>query len=149
MASVIAEMEVRNSSGHDLDIPVDPSSRDLEPASPSTPYRYQTTYIWLVAEPGARETMPTRGLFLYGSKTVPNSMRTLAPGQALRIRAILTPGGLSHEAPENTTRHTEAVRAFLSISNNSVTVERDGSLHSHTEQAVPTVSSFNMVEVPR
>src|ERR1700756_4903887 len=77
--TVIVEVELRNTSRQNLEIPVDPSSRDFEPVSPSISYRYLTAYVWLAAEPEAEQRMASTGLHLYGSRQVPTTLRVLKP----------------------------------------------------------------------
>jgi hypothetical protein len=144
---LIGEFELRNVSREDLDIPVDPSSRDLEPASPATPYRYLKAYIWLAAEPRAKESMPTTGLFLYGARSVPSSLRTLKPGQAMRIRAKIPASSVLQDESGRDMHHAKSVRAFLAVFNESITPQRDG-LHSSTEEVFPAISSSTAVEPP-
>jgi hypothetical protein len=146
----IVEVEVRNATKQELDRPVDPSSRDLEPASPSVPYRYLKASIWLAEEPEAKEkeNVRTHSLLLYGAKSVPKSLRTLAPGQAVRIRARISATRLLAEAPASGNQN-KSIRAFLAIFSESVTPEKDGRLHSRSEEVSPSISSATVLDVPR
>jgi hypothetical protein len=146
---LIGEFQLRNVSGKDMDIPVDPSSRDLEPTSPATPYRYLKAYIWLSAEPGAKEGTPSTGLFLYGAKAVPMSLRTLKPGQAVRIRARIPASSILQNAPDTvaTTSQAKSIRAFFALYNESITPQHGG-LHSNTQELFPTISSSTTAESP-
>jgi len=139
----IAELEIRNTSSRHLEIPVDPSSRDLEPASPSTPYQYLSAYLWLLPEPDAEQKMPATGLHLYGSKAVPGTLRDLPPGEAIRVRAKIP------IAPTTSVAMSEApkMRAFLALFDESMKPGKDG-IHSNTEELLPTISSANVAEFP-
>lgn len=146
---VIAEVELRNTSRLNLEIPVDPSSRDFEPVSPSISYRYLTAYVWLAAEPEAEQRMASTGLHLYGSRQVPTTLRVLKPGESLRIRAsVPMPPMLQSRVADNRTE-TPAIkiRAFLAIFDEWVTPEADG-LHSSTQQNFPTIASTTAVDSP-
>lgn len=145
---LIAEVEVRNVSKIDVAMPVDPSSRDLEPTSPATPYHYLKAYIWLAAEAGGGGSMPSTGLFLYGARAIPSSIRTLTPGQAVRIRAKIPLSPSLESTGIASTNPATAVRAFLGLFAESITPQR-GSLHSATEELFPTISSSKTVEFPR
>jgi hypothetical protein len=145
----IAELEIRNTSGRHLEIPVDPSSRDLEPASASTPYRYVSAYLWLLAEPNAEQKMPVSGLHLYGSKTVSGTLRDLAPGEAIRIRAKIPVAVALQNEPSTgePASRAPAVRAFFALFDESMTPGKDG-LHSSTEEIFPTVPSTAAIDSP-
>ena len=145
----VAELEIRNTSGKHLEIPVDPSSRDLEPASASTPYRYVSAYLWLLAEPNAEQKMPVDGLRLYGSKKVSGTLRDLAPGEAIRIRAKIPVAVALQNEPSTgePASRAPAMRAFFALFDESMTPGKDG-LHSSTEEIFPTVPSTAAVESP-
>jgi hypothetical protein len=147
--TAIAELEIRNTSRRHLEIPVDPSSRDLEPASPRIPYRYITAYLWLLAEPNAEQKMPTTGLHLYGSKAVPGTLRDLAPGEAIGIRAKIPVALVLQNEPsiDAATSRTPTVRAFFALFDESITPSKGG-IHSSTEEIIPTVTSTNVAEFP-
>jgi hypothetical protein len=147
--ALTAELEILNVSKEDLDIPVDPSSRDFEPTSPAVPYRYLKAYIWLMRESGAQEKMPSTGLFLYGGRAVPMSLQTLKSGQAVRIRAKIPAGSALHDTlgTGTDTSQTKSLRAFFALFNESITPQKDGP-HSATEEVFPTISSSVVVESP-
>jgi len=148
-AALTAELEIRNVSRGNLDMPVDPNSRDFEPASPAVPYRYLKAYIWLMPESGAQEKMPSTGLFLYGGRAVPMSLQTLKPGQAVRIRAKIPAGSALHaeRGTATDTSQPKLIRAFLALFNESITPRKEGP-HSATEEIFPTISSYVVVESP-
>lgn len=139
----IAELEIRNTSSRHLEIPVDPSSRDLEPASPSTPYRYLSAYLWLLPEPNADQKMPVTGLRLYGSRRIPGTLRDLGPEEAIRVRAKIPIAPSTSGAMTGVPK----MRAFLALFNESMTPGKDG-IHSTTEEIFPTTSSANVAEFP-
>ncbi|MGH9564498.1 MAG: hypothetical protein ACRD4I_00805 [Candidatus Angelobacter sp.] len=145
----VAELEIRNTSRRHLEIPVDPSSRDLEPASASTPYRYVSAYLWLLAEPKAEQKMPATGLHLYGSRTVSGTLRDLGPGEAIRIRAKIPIADVwQNESSKNAAMsRVPTMRAFLAFFDESMTPTKDG-LQSSTEEIFPTVSSANLAAYP-
>ena len=147
--TAIAELEIRNTSKRHLEIPVDPSSRDLEPASPRTPYRYRTAYLWLLAEPNAEQKTPAAGLRLYGSKAVPGTLRDLAPREAIGIRAKIPVAVAVQNGPSRGAARggTTSMRAFIALFDESITPGKDG-IHSSTEEIFPTITSTNAAEFP-
>lgn len=145
-AVLIAEFEIRNVSRNALDLPVDPSSLDVEPESATTPYRYLTAHIWLAAEPGVKQGMPNSELVLYGSRRVPATLRTLKPGAAVRIRAKVP---VSRDFQSEQANVRPRIRAFLDLFENLITPEKSG-LHSESHSALPmSISSLTVVEYPR
>jgi hypothetical protein len=145
--AVTAEVELRNVSHRDLEIPVDPSSRDVEPVSPLSSYRYLTAYVWLALDTETEQRIASRGLHLYGSRQIPETLRILKSGEALRIRANLPLPPSLHNVTVSDQSGAPAfkIRAFLALFDESITPEADG-LHSNKEEMFPTVTSTTAVD---
>jgi len=60
-------VELSNVGKHPVELPVDPSPRDVESASPSVPYEYLNGYIWLGTTGNAARGSPSSGLSVYGA----------------------------------------------------------------------------------
>jgi hypothetical protein len=145
----VGELELRNTGRDNIEIPVDPSSRDLEPMSSAASYDYVKAYIWLAAEQAAGQNLPGAGLPLYGARSVPASLRTLKPGDAVRIRANIPAGNIiqHQQDSDKDPSHVLRVRAFVTFFHESVAPQKDG-LHSIVEEIIPAVSSSTAVELP-
>jgi hypothetical protein len=149
VSKFIGEFELRNAGRDNIEIPVDPSSRDFEPMSSTIPYRYVKAYIWLAAQPAAGENLPGAGLPLYGAGSVPASLRTLKPGDAVRIRAKIPAGNIipHRQDSDKDASHVLRVRAFIALFHESLAPQKDG-IHSTVEEIIPAVSSSTTVELP-
>lgn len=149
ISKFIGELELRNAGRDNIEIPVDPSSRDFEPVSSATSYAYVKAYIWLAAGPAAGENLPGAGLPLYGAGSVPASLRTLKPGDAVRIRARIPAGNIiqNRQDSDKDASHVIRVRAFIAFFHESVAPEKGG-LHSTVEEIIPAVSSSTAVALP-
>src|SRR5205809_5749683 len=126
-ALLVYVVELSNVGKHPLELPVDPSPRDVEPASPSVPYEYLNGYIWLGTAGNNAHSSPSGGLSVYGAKSAAGSLRILKPGEAIRIRArmpaerVLKVGEGSGPSPQ--------VRAFFSLYHDSVGLRGNSGLH--------------------
>jgi hypothetical protein len=99
-AALLCEIQLENISKHSIDVPVDPSSRDVEPASAATPYQYLNAVIWFENAGLADRSALARKLSLYGARNAAGSLKTLQPGEAIRIRANV-PTGFFPGEPQN------------------------------------------------
>jgi hypothetical protein len=85
--ALVYELELRNSGSQPIDLPVDPSPRDVEPADPAIrSYQYLTASIALEVATKSGG-IKVESLELYGSEFAPGTSRRLAPGSAIRIRS--------------------------------------------------------------
>lgn len=84
--ALVYEFELRNSGKESIDLPVDPSPRDVEPADPAIrSYQYVSASIALQFPESTG--IKADSLKLYGSESASRTTRLLAPGSAIRIRA--------------------------------------------------------------
>lgn len=138
---LVCEIQLRNTGKQAIEIPVDLSSRDVEPASAAMPYQYLNGEIWLSTVTDAETRLPSKGLSLYGAPAAAGSLRTLKPGSAIRIRAKLTRDAVSGGDQLKST--PPQVRAFFALWRDSVTVQGDGRLHVHVQSVFTTIRSSN------
>lgn len=145
-SSVIFDVELKNISTRQLELPVNPNLADFEPERPHVPYSYMSSYITLQLESrNARWSLD--GISLYGSKLVTGSLRDLDPGATLHIRARAAlrsnrSGGTSGE-----TATPLRVVAVLLLQENFVS-EQNGILHQESRQIAPQVLSSDVVSLP-
>ncbi len=84
--ALVYELELRNTGRQPIDLPVDPSPRDVEPADPAIKsYQYVSASIALQFTESAG--IKAESLNLYGSESARGTTKRLAPGSAVRIRA--------------------------------------------------------------
>lgn len=83
---LVYEFELRNTGREAIDLPIDPSPRDVEPTDPAIrSYQYVNAIIGVeFAEPAG---IKSQSLKLYGSESATGTSRRMAPGAAIRIRA--------------------------------------------------------------
>ncbi|HEV2987441.1 MAG TPA: hypothetical protein VG759_03295 [Candidatus Angelobacter sp.] len=143
-ALLVYVVELSNVDKHPLELPVDPSPRDVESASSSVPYEYLNGYFWLGLATTAGGS-PSGGLSVYGARSAAGSLRILKPGEAIRIRAripaeqVLNVGEGSGSSPQ--------VRAFFSLYHDSVGLRGNSGLHLDAKPVFQAIPSSNMLEV--
>jgi hypothetical protein len=83
---LVYEFELRNTGREAINLPIDPSPRDVEPTDPAIrSYQYVNAIIGVEFAESAG--IKSESLKLYGSESATGTSRRLAPGAAIRIRA--------------------------------------------------------------
>src|SRR6476646_4057573 len=116
-ALIFCEVQLQNIGKRPIDIPVDPSSRDMEPALVATPYEYLNAVLWFQNSSSTDSTPLARKLPLFGARNVSGSLKTLQPGEAIRIRANvpMPPLGEAHNGPQD-----QALKAYFALYHDTI-----------------------------
>ncbi len=143
-AGLRCEIELKNVSKHLIDVPLDPSSRDIEPASAATPYEYLNAVLWVEHTGPAGSSVVARRLSLYGARTVTESLKTLQPGEAVRIRANVSGG--TADGPQNRPPAGQ-FKARFALYHDYVHPVRQGELGVEVQSLIPDIESLNTLAI--
>jgi hypothetical protein len=145
--AIIYEVELRNLSDQPIDVPVDPSPRDIEPSAANVPYEFFNARLWIGVQPQPESSKPSSGMSLYGTKNNAETIRRLNPGEGLRFRAKTNLEALLQGNPAATTEGISAIRAFLTLYRVTVTTDSNGNLHSNLKPVFHGDFSSNVISV--
>ncbi len=82
------EVQIRNASDRQMELPLDLSPADIEPANPRASYQYESAAIFLNARLGDNRSLTLENpVLLFGSRSVTSTTLTLQPGEWVRIKA--------------------------------------------------------------
>lgn len=139
------DVRILNTGSEPVEIPTDPDLADFEPQNISTPYAYKSLLIFPVAETVQKKFIHFSSTTLYGSQEHPSTLRELAPGESVLIRAEtevkMSSPGENIEIPAGL-----SVRAEIMVREESVTLH-EGKLSEEIRQILPAVLSDNSVEI--
>jgi hypothetical protein len=121
--AVIYEVELRNLSDQPIDIPLDPSPRDIEPSAANVPYEFFNARLWIGMQAQAESSKPGSGISLYGARHNAATLRTLSPGGAVRFR-VKTSLEVLLQGQSGTREHMAEIRAFFTLHKVSITAIR-------------------------
>lgn len=120
--ALICEIEIRNQGKTPIDLPVDPSPRDVEPADPSVKsFEFVSASIALWIHPDSRTSKAPPSINVYGAELVSGTKRRLAPGAALRFRAKARIPPSKETSAQNDVRTPRTISASFSMDRNVVT----------------------------
>lgn len=80
------EVKIENVGDEVIQVPLDPNLADMEPPEPEASYEYTSAGIGLDLADDAGPIV-VRGLGLYGSAANPGTLKSIAPGEWIRVRA--------------------------------------------------------------
>lgn len=139
---LIYEIELRNTGKTPIDLPVDPSARDVEPSDPAVKrYEFVSASIALELHPDSAG-MQLDALKLYGSELASGTKRRLDPGSALRFRAKSKITGVSQDQTQDGRNMPRTISAFFFMHQNVVTSDS-----IETRQIMGPVNSSNAVPI--
>jgi hypothetical protein len=139
---LICEVEVRNIGKIPVDLPVDPSPRDVEPADPSVKsFEFVSASIglWLHPDTG---TLKVDSINVYGAEFVSGTKRRLAPGSALRFRAKARISQTAETSALKDLRTPRTISAVFTMHRNVATPDL-----LETRQIMGPIESSNVVPV--
>ena len=136
--ALVYEFELKNTGKAAIDLPVDPSPRDVEPADAAIK-RYQYVHANITFQFGKESAgLKAESLQLYGNPSATGTSRRLAPGSAVRIRAKSDLMGSSLETGGVPLTMNASLTLFRSVVKGNTLEER---------QIMGPVESSNSVEV--
>ncbi|MGA7927662.1 MAG: hypothetical protein WCA20_16935 [Candidatus Sulfotelmatobacter sp.] len=140
---LVFEVQVQNTSGDELEFPVDPNLADFEPENATMAYAYTAARITPFLDLKHQGNMFLRGVSLYGSEYVTGSLKKLDRGESVRIRARtpLKPVG-PNSASKIPTRFS--VKADL-LMQRDVVSQKSGVLQEDSKQIATQITSLNAV----
>jgi hypothetical protein len=142
--ALVFQVRLTNVGQQDLELPMDPNLADFEPESASTPYTYLSAHIYVVLDLKQRSNAILPGVLLYGSRQVGESLKLLAPGQSIQIRARTT---LKPVSPNDASRIPANLRAKVDLLLKRSSVRQDnGALHEDSKQ-IPIQTASNFVNL--
>lgn len=143
-AALICEVQLQNIGKHPIDIPVDPSSRDMEPALAATPYEYLNAVLWFQNSSITDSSPLTRKLSLFGARNISGSLKTLQPGEAIRIRANVPapPQSEAQNGPQDRT-----LKAYFALYHDTIRPIGHDQLGVEIQTLMPGIESGNALAV--
>ena len=141
------EVQIRNTSKQQVEIPWDLNSADIEPADPQASYQYQTTAIYVHAKIGENRAISMEGpILLFGSPSLPSTMIRLEPGEWVRVRATgkVVSSNSNDAWPPSALTSKEAdgtLEASLLVNSSSFSPGAGGNSHEESQITKGPISS--------